>query len=162
MGRGVLFALTAEEDELISEADTDEEVMAIVEQIEERWEQPWLEELDKAWDALHRCLSDGTLTEDGGDYPLSFAILGSEPIYDGDDYIVRYVAAEEVVEVAAALQPLDEQWLRERYRSLHFVDYEGFLGEEDLAYTVANFADLQSFYQRAAAAGRAVIFTVDQ
>ena len=162
MGRGVLFALTAEDNELISEADTDEEVMAIVEQIEERWERPWLEELDKAWDALHRCLNDGTLTEDGGEYPLSFAILGSEPVYDGDDYIVCYVAASTVVDVAEALKPLDEQWLRERYRSLDFVDYQGFRSEEDLVYTVAYFADLKSFYQRAAAAGRAVIFTVDE
>jgi hypothetical protein len=39
--------------------------VAVVEEIEEAWESPF--ETDKAWDALHRCLSDGTLDVTSGE-----------------------------------------------------------------------------------------------
>lgn len=159
MSRGVLFALNAEDDEKIAEAESDEDVMAVVERLEGEWDRTWAEDLGPTWDPLHRCLSDGTLAEDGGDYPLSFAVFGGEPVYDGDDYLVRYVDTEEVVDVADALDSVDEQWLRERYGSLDSVDHQGFLSGSDLVATVAALANLKSFYQRAAEAGRAVIFT---
>jgi Domain of unknown function (DUF1877) len=159
MSRGVLFALNAEDGEKIAEAESDEDVMAVIQRLEGEWDRSWAEELGPVWDPLHRCLSDGTLAEDGGDYPLSFAVFGGEPVYDGDDYIVRYVDTEEVVDVADALNPLDEPWLRERYNGLDSVDHQSFLGESDLMATVAALVNLQNFYQRAAAAGRAVIFT---
>lgn len=159
---GVLFALTAEQDERILEAVDDTEVLELVEEIEERWDQPWLVELDKAWDALHRCLSDGALSSEGGEYPLAAAILGGEWRYDGDDYIVCYVSADEVRDVAEALGVVDDHWLRERYARLDFPDYQGVKSEDDLDYTAASLADLQDFYRRAAAAGRSVVFTVDQ
>ena len=162
MSRGVLFALNAEDGVQVAEAESDADVISVVERLEERWDGSWLEELDKAWDALHRCLSDGTLNEDGGDYPLSFAIFGGEPALDKHGYIVRYVDPEEVVAVSDALNSVDEQWLRQRYNTLAFIGYQGVRSEEDLAYTVASLPGLRSFYQRAAAAGRAVIFTVDQ
>jgi hypothetical protein len=41
-------------------------------------------------------------------------------------------------------------------------DYAPEYGDEDLAYSWSNFQDVAKFYARAAKAGRAVIFTVDQ
>ena len=35
--------------------------MAVIEEIEDRWDRDWLVETDKAWDAIHRCLTGGTL-----------------------------------------------------------------------------------------------------
>jgi hypothetical protein len=67
-------------------------------------------------------------------------------------------SAEQVGAIAAALTSVDEAWLRERYEGLEFPDYDGVRCE----YTWANFRGLLKFFQAAADAGRAVIFTVDQ
>jgi len=161
-GRGVHFAIDAETVARLLAAEDDEAVAEIVEEIEESAERPFLFDTDKAWDALHRCLSDGTLDLDGGLYPLSHAVLGGAQIYEGEDYVVALVRAEQVPEVAAALAPIDERWLRQRYDSLEFPDYQGFRDDEDFTYTWEDSQGLGEFFQTAAAAGRAVIFTVDQ
>jgi hypothetical protein len=40
--------------------------MAQIEAIEEAWDLDHLAESDKAWDAIHRCLTDGQLDAGGG------------------------------------------------------------------------------------------------
>lgn len=160
--RGVHFAIDDAVVARLLEAKTDEDVALIIEEVEESWDRPFLFETDKAWDALHRCLSDGSLDLAGGSYPLSFAVLGGSPVYDGEEYVVALVRAQQVPEVAAALAPIDKAWLRMRYDSLEFSDYQVFRSDEDFEYTWANFQGLGDFFARAAEAGRAVIFTVDQ
>lgn len=74
--RGVLFALDALDAERILACRGDDEVIALVEEVEEGWARDHLFELDKSWDALHRCLTDGDLAFGNGEYPLSHVILG--------------------------------------------------------------------------------------
>jgi len=112
---------------------------------------------DKAWDALHRCLTDGTLDPDGGAYPLSHTVLGGRYLHD--DYYVVYVSAAEVRDVADAVRAVDRMWLRQRFDAIDDPDYRGAHDDADFEYTWANFEDVRAFYARAAAAGRAVIFT---
>ncbi|WP_425268873.1 YfbM family protein [Kitasatospora cheerisanensis] len=137
-------------------------MMGVVEEVEEAWDEPRVCELDKAWDALHRCLTDGRLQFGNGEFPLSHAILGGRPLLEGEDYVVCHLEPVEVRAVAEALAGVDEAWLRRRYAELEFEDYEGFRGEDDLAYTVCFLPDLREFYRRAAEQGQAVVFTVDQ
>ncbi|MEV8093087.1 DUF1877 family protein [Kitasatospora sp. NPDC085879] len=160
--RGVHFALTADQSARLLAAADDEEVLAVVEEIEEAWDRDHLAETDKAWDALHRCLADGTLTYEGGDYPLSHAVLGGLPLHEGDAYVAVLTTPEEVADIAAALAGLDEAWLRERFFALDPEDYDGARDEDDFAYTRYWFGELCAFYARAAADGRAAVFTVDQ
>jgi hypothetical protein len=73
--QGVYFAVTADQERLLlaagDEGDTDT-VGELLEDIEENWDEADLSvDTDKAWDAMHRCLGDGTLNPDGGAYPLS-------------------------------------------------------------------------------------------
>jgi hypothetical protein len=56
--RGVHFSITEDVAERLLWAKDDQELVAIVEEIEEEWDAA--HETDKAWDALHRCLSNGT------------------------------------------------------------------------------------------------------
>jgi hypothetical protein len=160
--RGVLFALDAKDAERLLACREDDEVMELVEEIEERWDLDHLCELDKSWDALHRCFTDGDLSFENGEFPLSHVILGGVPLYGGDDYIVCYVDPDEVREVASALEPLGAQWLRARFATLTFADYQGAADAGDIAYTQVFLPGLQDFYRTAAENGRAVIFTVDQ
>jgi hypothetical protein len=147
------FAISADQERALLAADDEGDsdlVAELLEEIEEHWDDDALKvDTDKAWDPIHRCLTDGTLDPDGGEYPLSHAILGGRHLHD-DIYFV-YVSADEVRDVAGALGELDEAWLRQRFETLE--------DEDHWDYTWSNFVDVQAFYDRAAKAGRAVIFT---
>jgi hypothetical protein len=67
---GVHFALNHEDEQRLLLAENDEDVRRIaIEEIEERWDENWLQQTDKAWDAIHRSLNGGKLTWDS-DTPL--------------------------------------------------------------------------------------------
>ena len=97
--RGVHFALTDVEVRELESRDADEARLEHVqEEIEEQFfesRQGDLAETDKAWDAIHRCLTDGTL---GGasTSPLEIVVLGGESLYSGDDYVMTLKRADEV------------------------------------------------------------------
>src|SRR5438876_2171805 len=102
--RGVHFALTAEQAARFMELPNgdDESLLAFVEELEEGsdgegWEAEWVQETDKAWDAIHRCLTDGTL--ENGNSPCHKCILGPVNMHIGDDYIVSFLDPQEVKEV---------------------------------------------------------------
>lgn len=160
--RGVLFAISDVTVASLLAAKSDEDIMEILESIEEEWDDPFVAETDKAWDAMHRALSDGSLNPAGGSPPLNRAILGGKHLHHGDEYIVALVTKDEVLAVARALASIDDAEMRRRYEQLVPRDYDAGYGDDDREYTVENFRDVANLYQRAAKAGRAVIFTVDQ
>jgi hypothetical protein len=160
----MFFALTAEQEAALMATRDDAEVREFVDEVEMGdWDGEPLEcETDKAWDAIHRCLSDGTLGCGRRLSPLDMAVLGGGHHHEGEDYIVAHLRAAEVAEVAAELQGVNEVWMRERYDRIDPVEYQGPLGDEDFDYTWHWFIRVRDFYREAAAAERAVIFTVDQ
>jgi hypothetical protein len=155
---GVHFAITREEEHSLLTADGDSDTVGdVLDEIEESWSDGWLKvDTDKAWDAIHRCLTDGTLDPDAGEYPLSHVVLGGRHLHD--EYYVVYVSTREVRSVADALKPVDRAWLRGRFDAIDDLDY-GTYDDADFEYTWDNFVDVRAFYDRAAAAGRAVVFT---
>src|SRR5262249_20644996 len=104
----------------------DVDVRAFVADVESAWDRDWLCEVDKAWDAMHRCLSDGTLRlgRHGGGL-LGLAVLGGGQHYEGGEYIVAHVLADPVPAVAEALDSVDKAWLRERYDLIDPQDHQG-------------------------------------
>ena len=158
--RGVHFALTAEEAALISSASNDGQLMTAIEEIEDRWDQEWLVETDKAWDAIHRCLTDGTLSY--GPTPSHKCVLGSGSLHEGEEYIVNLLEPDEVQQVILAIRDIDEPFLRRSYFAIDPDDYDQPPSEEDFGYTWDNFRDLREFFEKAARHDRAVVFTVDQ
>jgi hypothetical protein len=119
-------------------------------------------ESDKAWDAIHRCLTDGKLGYTNGDAPLRHVVLGGEPLYFTDDYIMSLKTPEEVGAVAAVLDDIGEPELRSRYFSIDPKEYGFPASEEDFRYTWHWFQQVRDFYKRAAGESRYVLFTADQ
>jgi hypothetical protein len=113
------------------------------------------QETGTAWGAIHRCLTDGTLTPGNGEYPLNRCVLGGRQLYPGRDWTVSFVPAGEVRDLAAELTPIDETWLRTRYRAVP-------LPEVDWKDTWSRFDALRAFLRRTAAAGRSVVFVVSR
>ena len=160
--RGVHFALTPTQAKQLLAAKSDRKLMGLIDAIEETWEQPFVVETDKAWDAMHRCLTDGSLLYVSGEYPLNHCICGGRQLCRGEDYTVSYVSARQVKDVASALTKITKVWMRKRYDRLDPEEYsEAEMGDDDFAYTWENFLDVRRFYATAAHARRAVIFTVD-
>ncbi|HXG61553.1 MAG TPA: DUF1877 family protein [Planctomycetota bacterium] len=157
--RGVHFAIVPSEAQRLLDAEGDDAVREVLEDFEARPEAAPRLDLGTVWDPIHRCLSNGTLFYDEGEYPLNHAVLGGRHLYSGDERVVSFVEAGQVPEVARALQGVSEDWFRERYQEIDPDDYDGPYGEEDLRRAWEAFRDLRRFFARAAEEGRAVVFT---
>jgi hypothetical protein len=163
---GVHFSLSLEEVQQIRAIDDES---ARVDYVHENIEQEYFAnqperkaESDKAWDAMHRTLSDGELTWDGGEYPLNHVVLGGELIYTGSDFIMVLKTPERVRDVATALPGVTEAEFRRRYFGINPDSYGFPLSEEDFGYTWDWFQGVRDFWLRAATEGRFVLFTADQ
>ncbi len=163
---GVHFSLSPEEVRQIRAIDDESErVHYVYEIIEQEYfaNQPARKaESDKSWDAMHRTLSDGELTWDGGDYPLNHVVLGGELLYTDSDFIMVLKTPEQVRDVATALPGVTEAEFRRRYFEISADSYGVPLSEVDFGYTWGWFQSVRDFWLRAAFEGRYVLFTADQ
>jgi hypothetical protein len=159
MSLGVLFAIKAKDRKKLLRCDDEDEVTEYVhEVIEERWEEPYVMELDKAWDAMHRIMTDGRLGFDNGEFPRNRCILGGQVLASEDEFLVLKPAAE-VPAVSDALELVTHEWFAQRYRQIDPADYGPEHGDEDLDYTWAKFHDARRFWKAAAGSGRDVLFS---
>ena len=164
---GVHFALHPDDlRRVLASVGDDEALLALIhEDIEERnleTEREWQFQTDKAWDALHRCLTNGLLEYESGPFPISYAVLGGRQLYGGDDFIASLVDPPLVAPTASALKAVTKDWLHSRYLTIDPDEYGLNFGDDDFEYTWENFQGLPEFFERAAEVHRAVVFTADQ
>ncbi len=163
---GVHFALTEDQASRLKNFESDSDRLAFLqEEIEEKIfrESPELMgESDAAWDAIHRCLTDGKLGYDNGEFPLSHVVLGGAPLYSADDYIMSLKDPDQVEQIARALGGVSEQWLRERYFRIPESDYGVPLSDDDFEFTWEWLASIKDLYKTAAEKRSYVLFTADQ
>ncbi len=161
---GVLFSLDKKTvDRLKSFSDDEERLDFLQGDIEEIYfdENPeWVCELDKAWDAIHRTLTDGKLEWTNGVYPLNHFILGGEILYSQDDYIMTLKSPQQVSDIYNARAGVTAEMFRQKYFQIDKSIYE--TSDEDMEYTWEWFDQSREFWKRAAADGRYVLFTADQ
>jgi hypothetical protein len=151
-GRGLHIALGTTDAERLLAAASDDEVLEIaLDELAAREGDEWRQETDLAWEAMQRCLRGG---------PGAKAFDGGRRLYHGDDHVVTFLAPGEVREVAAFLAGVGEGDLRGRYFALDAADYGEPLTDEDFDYVWGWFESLRAFFARAAAQGRATLFTV--
>ena len=157
--RAVHFAVTADEaTRLLNTPGVD--LVDFVEEIEERWDEEWLEETDKAWDAIHRCLTDGKL--EFGSSVFHKCILGDRNLNEEPDYIISFLDSADVKQVAQAIKSINKEAMKKKYDAIDTETYQGEPSDEDFEYTWESFAFLQKFFQKAAADNRAMLFAVSQ
>lgn len=163
VARGVLFALSSDQEAGVIERAGKHEALVnyIAESIEERWEEAWLAETDKAWDAMHRALGDDLFDHEFRS-PLHGVILGGRLLTAADWFIVVHKTADQVRDIAAAAKGVSDDEMRRRYDAIDQALYDYDKDEGDFLATLGWFQEVRDFYQRAAAASRSVIFTVDQ
>lgn len=157
---GVHYAITPEQrDGLLAQADDNKKMAYFGAEIEEKWEEEHGQISDTAWETIHCCLADSDKPDPkAGTPPLNLAILGGQQVLKSEKaYIIRLVEADQVKEVAAALNGLDRAWMEGMFAKRRPED-----GPEVLDVTWGWFEKMQAFFGRAAKNGRAVLFTADQ
>lgn len=163
--RGVHFSLDERTATALRSIDDEHERLQFVqEQIEEEYfknHPEWLAETDKAWDWIHRVLTDGELDRNNGTYPLNHVVMGGESLYSRSDYIISLKTPQQVADAGVELRKITEASFRERFFQLDKFEIEHSY-EEDFEYTWQWFESLREFWLRAAAEGRSVLFSVDQ
>lgn len=163
---GVHFSLSVVEVQQLYRIEIEcERIAYLHEVIEEEafHEHPeWKAESDRAWDAMHRTLTNGELTWNGGEYPLSYVVLGGESLCPESDFIMSLKSPDQVRDVALALPQVSETEFRQRYFAIDPISYGRPVTEDDFAYTWEWFQEIREFWLRAAAEGRYVLFTADQ
>ncbi len=163
---GVLFSLDARTVAKLKSFQSDEDRLDYLQmEIEETYmeEHPhWTCELDKAWDAIHRTLTNGKLEWDGGTYPLNHFILGGEILYFETDYIMTLKTPEQVADIANTIDRVKREIFRQKYFSIDPNDYGFATSEDDFEYTWHWFAESVGFWKTAAAEKRFVLFSADQ
>jgi hypothetical protein len=163
---GVHLALSDDDvGQLLSKLSDAERLVFLQEELEARYfEEPqtYLAESDKAWDAMHRALTDGLLNHNGGEYPLNHVVLGGQSIYGREDYIMSLKTPAQVKDVAAAISQHTEGQFRALYDSIDPNRYGLDLSDEDFSYTWEWFQVVRNLYVVAASEGRHVLFTADQ
>jgi hypothetical protein len=114
----------------------------------------------KEWDVLHRCLSDGTFDPRGGSYPLNQCFLGGQLLVS-EGSIVNLVMPQVVRDIATALERLGRDSFRARFTTIFSPEYSTAIPDEDYELYYQRLEALRQFYARAAAEGKAVVFTTD-
>jgi|SRR5579872_3880018 len=125
--RGVFFALnSSQREQLLALSSDSDRLQYIQEDIEAAWDEAHLLQTDKAWDAIHRCLADGTLSTARSSSPLGKLILGGTQLYsDTQSYIVNLIEHGELSEISTALKTVTKEWMKGRYEQLRNTDYWG-------------------------------------
>ena len=174
----VLFALDEQQVLNLEAVPRQDRAYYMHEEIEEIFfdEYPeYTQELDKAWDAIHRTLNGGELDYNEDTQPLCYAVLAGKPLYgvefENGEYItpegeesdiITLKTPEQVARVAAELPKITEEQFREWYYNIDEDDYCYPISEEDFNYTWEWFSNSIPFWKRAAAEKKYVLFTVDQ
>jgi len=125
-------------------------------------------DLDKAWDAIHRCLGEyppgveffeTALIEAHGSEPLKLAILGGRPLIslDESEWWVYQIEPQQLGSLSEAMAAIDEQTLSQKYWH-HCRGAWPEYGEEDREYTWAYFQEARDFLAKQIGTGNSVLF----
>jgi hypothetical protein len=163
---GVLFSLDQDTVDKLKSFSLDEDRLDYLQmQIEEVYFERYpdkLCELDKAWDAIHRTLTDGKLEWNNGDYPLNHFILGGELLYFQSDYIMTLKTPHQVKDIFKSFDLVTKDLFRTGYFKIDKNLYRFETTEEDFDYTWTWFSQSREFWKQASEEGRYVLFTADQ
>lgn len=118
--------------------------------------------VDVAWDAIHRCLGDGSLNEDPAAYPMRLAVLGGVVLNTQPNFIMRLKSPEQVKSIAIGLSQITQDDFHTCYFAIPALDYGMQPNQSDFDYSWQYFKLMRSFYGQAATEGKYVLFTADQ
>lgn len=164
-GQGAHIILTRDDARKIFAASDDESIRKIVIELrtsKRHREAKLVLETGTAWDAIHRCLTEGTLDPTSGEFPRNQAILGGRRIHQGAGFEAILVRPDIVPFIAEALHHLKREEVHEPYMKLDPADYGQKPSEPDFDRVWNALQQVRQLYEDAANERCAVLFTVER
>lgn len=116
-------------------------------------------ELKRTWDPIHRCLTDGSLDPEAGEFPLSHVVLGGKKLHHGDDYAAMVIRPDMVTFIAEAVHGIKEHDFRLRFFALGDKGYDQPITEKDYALVWHSMQEIRTFFEYCDDERLAVLFT---
>jgi hypothetical protein len=114
-----------------------------------------------AWDAIHRCLTEGTLDPNAGDFPLNHCVLGGRRLHQGPGFEAVLIRPDIVPHVAEAIRDVKRADFHERYFQIDPTDYGRTPTDKEFDIIWNAFRQIQQLMDDATAERAAVLFTVE-
>ena len=158
---GVLYAIDDATLEELRQLPEEDRYDFMLEEIEpELIDTPNGYEMDKAWEGIQYCLSNGVWNE-SNILPTNIVFAG-EFLVESEDSVITLKSKEEVKEIASFLEKNNlSDLIRENFSRISETDYTLPKNDDNLAYLLSWANGLDQFYRRAANDDLQVIFTVD-
>ena len=162
VGRGFHIALSREHAKRLFAIKDDASILKFLEELKatpEMKKSGRILDSGTAWDAIHRCLTDGELDPAGGEFPLNHAVLGGKELHRGPDSTAVLIRPDMTRFIADALEELTEDDLRKKFMALNPQSYREPIDEKHFMQIWIVMQDLKVFFQAAAENLEAVVFT---
>ena len=159
--QGTYLILQREDSKRLQTLDQDEAVRAAVCELKRSKtyrDAGLVLECGDCWNAIHRCLSDGTLDPDVGEFPLNNLVLGGKRLFKGSGFYAVLVRPDIVPFVAESARDVKRSELRELYFNWTASVRSGTERKEfDRVWSL--FRQIQQLFDDASADRAAVLFT---
>lgn len=161
VGTGYLIALSRDNAKRVFAQGDDAGLISLLDELKKSPElkkKGHVLDMAKAWDAIHRLLTEGTLEPNGGDFPLNTAILGGKPIHKGTDFAAVVVRPDMTPFVAEALAEVTQEDFQKKFGDLPGHGYNQGTTSKDFDEVWRVTRLLKDFYEFCAAERLAVLF----
>jgi hypothetical protein len=162
VGRGYHIALTRDHAKRVFNQQDDESLRSFLNELitsPEMKKTGRVLDTGTAWNAIHRCLTDGELDPAVGEFPLNHTVLGGKQLHKGDDYAATLIRPDITPFVAEALNEIREPQFREKFFALNPNSYGLPIDEKSFLAVWLAVTNLRVFFDAAAENLEAVIFT---
>jgi hypothetical protein len=164
-GQGAHIVLTREDAKTVFSAADDEAVRKTVTALrnsKKHRDAKLVLETGTSWDAIHRCLTEGTLDPEAGEFPLNHTILGGKRIHKAGDFEAIMVRPDIVPYIAEQLHHVKRDVIHSAYQKIDPADYGQPLTITDFDKIWNSLQQIRQLYEDAATERCAVLFTVDR
>lgn len=162
-GEGAYVVLTRNDAKDLFAMEGDEAVRGFIEKLRnspKHREADLVLECGKAWDPIHRVLTDGTLSRESDDFPNDHCVLGGRRLHEGADFEVIMVRPDIVILVAESLHKMKRAEFSEKYLALDPEQYGHVPTETEGDAVWAMFKLIRQLFEDASGDHAAVVFTV--
>lgn len=162
LGRGYYLALAREHAKRLFGIKEDAPLAAFMEELKtapEMKKSGRALDIGKAWDPLHRIMTDGELDPGGGDFPGNQVVLGGKQLHHAEDFSAILIRPDIVAFVSEALNELKQAEVREKFENLP-ATYTQPRGDKEFIELWLAITLMRPFFDAAAENLEAVVFTV--
>jgi hypothetical protein len=162
VGRGYHIALGREHAKQLFGLKDDQAILKFLEELKaapEMKKSGRLLDTGTAWNAIHRCLTEGELDPAGGEFPLNHAVLGGKELHKGDDYAAVLIRPDMTRFIADALEEVTEEDFRAKFMALNSQSYGEPINDKEFIKVWLALQNLKVFFEAAAENLEAVVFT---